>query len=253
MTRDEAISATQNGATAAFFSAGLTVLFVLWAIYSNEQAGQLSFWNDPSNLLDVVLVVGLGLGMRRKSRAAAVTMVIYWIVSKVWISLALGGRPAGLGTGLVFLYFFGQAARGAFVYHRIERDMNPEYKKPSLAWALIGIPVGVLVLGLVAAGIYMETVTPEMMTVVEGSDLSEDTVAELRQAEIVGQEEQIDLFYANGLASVLEGGVVLTQSRVVRYFKDEDDDGGIQIYSLPFSRIGSVTLVEAGNFLNDSV
>jgi len=47
--------------------------------------------------------------------------------------------------------------------------------------------------------------------------------------------------------------VLITQTRVVRYFERGDPDGTLEIYSLPFSQIDSVTLVEAGNMFNDSV
>jgi len=52
-------------------------------------------------------------------------------------------------------------------------------------------------------------------------------------------------------SSILEGGSVLTDDRVIMYFTNEDNE--LEIYELYFSEIATVELVSMGNMFNNSV
>ncbi len=107
MTRDEASRACKNGGYAAFISAAITTAVVISALLSNAPDGFLAPFNDPINFADIVLILACGFGMLRKSRAAAITIFIYFIFAKVFIGLETGST-AGIGGSLIFLYFFGK-------------------------------------------------------------------------------------------------------------------------------------------------
>ena len=84
-----------------------------------------------------------------------------------------------------------------------------------------------------------------------GNELSGDYRETLISADIIYQEDTIQYFYSYGFSSILEGGSILTNDRVIMYFPDENEE--IPVYELYFEDITNVELLESGNFLNDSV
>ena len=129
MTRQEAIKASRNGAIAAFISGGATLIFAIAAIGFNLK-GDFELWNDPLIFVDVILIFTCAYFMLRNSRAAAVTIFIYFIVAKIAIGLTteFGLNAPGIWISLVFLYYFGTAIQGSFAYHRIEKTENSHFK-----------------------------------------------------------------------------------------------------------------------------
>ena len=117
MDRIEALKAIRYGATAALISGVMTSIVVLVAI-SSDNTGSLRFFNDSAMIVDIALIFLLACGIFFKSRAAAVAMLIYFIISKILITVEQG-EPSGIVLGLVFIYFYFQAVRGTFSYHRL--------------------------------------------------------------------------------------------------------------------------------------
>jgi hypothetical protein len=130
--RSEAIQAAKNGAIAAALSGIVTLGLVIFALYSNSE-DDFRIWNDPSNFFDVWLVFLCAFGMYRKSRAAAVVIFVYFIISKIYVGLSLGRIP-NLAIGLVFLYFYGKAIQGTFVFHRLERAVISNIAAVRVIW-----------------------------------------------------------------------------------------------------------------------
>src|SRR5688572_26416200 len=119
MDRTEAIKAMKNGAVAACISGTLTLVFFLIATTSNTE-GELKLWNDPWIIVDILLIFACAYGIYKKSRFAAILLFCYFIFAKIVIGLETGKMP-GIGLALVFLYFYGKAIQGTFVYHRLEK------------------------------------------------------------------------------------------------------------------------------------
>jgi len=249
MTIEEAIKACKNGAIAAFISGGLTLLLVIFAIMS-EAEGDLSLWNDPLNFIDVIILLACAVGMLRRSRAAAVTVFIYFILAKIGIAMETGNYR-GILLSLIFLYFYGRAIQGSFTYHKIRKSEDPEYRAAP-RWAyFVGVPFVVLFFVLVGFGLLTETDVVPATDVVVGSEVPDGDRSLLIENGILFEDEKIDYFYSYGLASVLEGGSILTERSVIMYYRDEDDR--VQIYEMEFADVKSVDLIEAGGFLSDSV
>ena len=141
MNREEAIKATKTGALVACFSGVLGIGLIFYAILSNA-SGHIGLWNDPLAFLDIVLIFILAFGVYKKSRTAAVVMVLYFIFSKIYLIIA-GVQLSGntIVFSLVFLYFFVKSVQGAFVFHKIEKQENPNYQPASKVAIYIGIPV----------------------------------------------------------------------------------------------------------------
>ena len=66
MDREAAIKATKNGAIAACISAALTLAFMAFAI-GTDTSGKLALWNDPSTVIDVILILACAFGIYKKN------------------------------------------------------------------------------------------------------------------------------------------------------------------------------------------
>jgi len=81
MDKIQAIKASKAGAIFAFISAGVTAAVVLFVIFTNPK-GDLEYWNDPWIFLDAFFILICGIGILRHSRAAAVIIFVYFILTK---------------------------------------------------------------------------------------------------------------------------------------------------------------------------
>jgi hypothetical protein len=115
VTQENAEKAIRGAWIAGVISAAATLLFSLIAIAADDIFG-IGAWA----FIDVALILGLTLGIYKKSRAAASIMLAYWVVSKILL-LAAGVGVSGLAIGVLFGYYFLQGVRGTFAYHRVVR------------------------------------------------------------------------------------------------------------------------------------
>ena len=83
-------------------------------------------------------------------------------------------------------------------------------------------PALVLILGLVTVGTLMETGLLPDSVILEGDKLSGRQLETLRSNGLLAPEEQIVLFYSDGLLSILEDGNFFTEDRVVSYQQTGD-------------------------------
>ena len=249
MNKVEAVKATRNGAIAAIISAVITVVVVLIAMNADAD-GKLAIWNDPSNFLDVLLVVACAYGMYRKSRGAAVIIFIYFIVSKIIIALETQ-IYSGFGTALLFLYFYGKAIQGSFVYHRLEKNDNPDYKPASKLSYILGIPSSLLVTVLIGYSLMSTTGVVPSTRVQSANEINTNDIAVLIDNGIVPEDEKVEYFYSQGLSSILESGNVLTNGRVILYLTDENSE--LQVYQIPLNEVTDVSMESQGDTFNESV
>jgi hypothetical protein len=249
MDKEQAISATKTGAISAGIVALVTLAITFFAILNNS-SGTLGYWNDPAIFFDFVVTSILAYGMYRKSLTAAVMMFIYFLLAKIFITMETG-RPAGIVTGLIFLYIFGKAMQGAYVLKKIEKAENPGYPTKS-NWMKFFIITGVvLFFSLAGLGMLTTTGTLTPTEVLEGKDLSKDYREALIRSEIINSGDSIQYFYSEAFSSIEETGSILTSDRVIMYLQDENKETAV--YELYFEDITDVELTESGNFLNDSV
>jgi hypothetical protein len=99
---------------AGLVSAAATLVFSLFGIQGF----------DMMNLLDVGLILAMSYGIYRKSRASAVAMLVYFIVSKALI-IAESGKVDRLFLGLVFLFFYWQGVAGTYQYKKLLKSARP--------------------------------------------------------------------------------------------------------------------------------
>jgi uncharacterized membrane protein (GlpM family) len=116
----------RNAWIAGLISGFLTLIFTLVAATSesgavNIQGTTASIWN----LLDVFLTFLFTFGIYMKSRVAAIGMFIYFLISKLAMWTA-GPTLPGILTGVVFIYFYFEGARGTLAYHRLRQSYAPD-------------------------------------------------------------------------------------------------------------------------------
>ncbi len=249
MNRLEAIKATKNGAVAACISGVLTLGVFLIAIFTNAK-GEIGLWNDPFVIFDVFLIFACAYGIYKKSRFAAVLLFCYFIFSKIVIGIETGST-SGIFVALVFLYFYGKAIQGAFVFHKIKKSENPNYK-PTPKWIYFtGIPVLIILAALMGIGLLTMTGTLPSTEVQAGSKVLQRDKDVLISNAVVSEGDHIEYFYSVGFTSILEGGSILTDDRVILYLPDENKE--LEVYEIYFNDIASVELIEMGNAMNDSI
>lgn len=249
MDRAEAITATRHGAIAACVSGAATLGFFLFATYT-DAGGALALWNDPANIADVILIFACAYGVYRKSRVAAILLFAYFIFARVVISLETGVSP-NIIVSVVFLIFYGRAIWGAFVYHRIEKAENPDYKSSPKWVVVVGAVVAVVLLGIMGLGLLSMGGAIPSTAVQTGAEVSQTDRDELVANGILLRDERIEYFYSYGLISILEGGSVLTENRVIVYFPNEAEE--LEAYSLNVGEIVAIERLEQGGLLTDSV
>ena len=249
MNKREATRATTDGAIVACVTAVLTFTVVLYAMNSDAN-GALAYWNDPSVFFDIGLSLVLAFLIYRKSRVSAILMFAYFITSKAMIFVEMR-TLSGLVVALVFLYFFAKAIQGSFVYHKLEKEENPDYKAAS-KWAYImGTPASFILLALLGYALMSVTGVVPSTRVQTGSELATGHLATLRRHSIISDDENVEYFYSPGLLSILESGNVLTQKRLITYSTDEDD--ALNVHHLSRDEITDVVLELQGGQFSDSV
>jgi hypothetical protein len=72
------------------------------------------------NLTDFVLIAGLTVGIAMKSRACALIMLAYFVVSKALL-VARTAEAADAVLGAIFAYLYFEGVRGTFAWRRMAR------------------------------------------------------------------------------------------------------------------------------------
>ena len=248
MDREQAIKATRNGAIAGCVSGFFGLILVTVAVFW-DSSGRLALWSDPVNYFDVFLIFVFAFGVFKKSRIAAVMLLVYFVFSRVVIGLETGALT-GIGLALVFVFFYVKAIKGAFVFHKIERAENPDYKTASRWFYFTVIPLSLVFVALLGIGLASTVGVMPSTEVQAKNEIPQKDYDLLVSNDIIYHDDNVQYFYSNGFTSILEGGSILTDDRVILYLPDEEELG---IYELYFEDIASVELLEKGGTFSDSV
>lgn len=249
MNMDEANKAIRNGMIAAAISGGWTLLFIAIANYTQFSNQTLELISDPFNLLDVIVVFICIYGLHKKSRTAAIVLLSVFALGKVvmWLELQ---SVSSIGLSLVFIYFYAKAIQGTFAFHKLRKIDDPDYK-PATKWVYFVAPVIFIISVFISLGMLSMVGVMPSTEIRSGEQLYETEVNTLLQNDIIEHNDNIVYFYSEGVWSVLEGGSVLTEDRVISYMQMEDET--IEIYELYFADIAGVELIFQGDFINDSL
>lgn len=111
--------------------------------------------------------------------------------------------------------------------------------------AVSGIILGVVGLLMGIAVIAFSQLAPDS-NVIPGRDLSKFDRATLRTISGLGADEKIELYYATGFWSIKEGGVLLTDRRLLTY----EEDGFVEEAELV--NIAAIEFTAAQSWIDDS-
>ena len=153
----------------------------------------------------------------------------YWLVSILTI---LGFLPA----------LFAMQKPQAFepIQHQTR-----SFRPANLIAYLLGGPLFVFV-ALGTIGFFPST------SVVAGQDLWDRDVAYLREAEILGPDEEIEYFYSLGLWSIVEDGQFISDRYVTSYYQDPND-GETNIDFASYEEIADINIVWSDSFVEDTI
>jgi uncharacterized membrane protein YccC len=111
MTPAQIKRSIQLGWGGAALSAIATLVFAF--ILSSVADTPLIVWAVAS----AAVTGALGYGVYRRSRRAAVTLLVLFLISRVWFYLQTGSLGSPL-LSIIFLYCFVEGVRGTFAHHR---------------------------------------------------------------------------------------------------------------------------------------
>ena len=111
----------RNAWVAGVISGCITLIITLLAI-----AGRSLYGFSGTELVDVVLILGLSFGIYKRSRTCAVLMLEYFIFAKVYMMVGGHLNVMGAFVAVIFLYFYSMGIVGAFQYHRFLRSRLAE-------------------------------------------------------------------------------------------------------------------------------
>ena len=87
--------------------------------------------------------------------------------------------------------------------------------------------------------------------VLAGDKVPEKDIQKLLSEGIIDSSEKVEYFYSAGLFSIMEDGNLLTDRRVISYFRNDLDE--IEIYELFFSDVRDFELIQEGSYFSDSI
>lgn len=249
MDREDALKAMRRGAIAAVVSATVTAGAMVLA-RAGSGDGLLGYFADPWMILDVGLMLALAWGVHRRSRTAAVLLLLTFVAARIILALDTGRFPFPL-LSLLLIWFFARAIQGAVVWHRLQRQADAGHR-PGWAWpVLLGAPVAVLVgLGLTFSVMsWNGSLLPGRVQ--DGTELAAPVRDQLRALGLVESDERVAWFYAHGLRSVGAGGNLLTDRRVVAWWPGQD--GELEHYAIALADLRYVELEQPGGVLEPAV
>ncbi len=249
MNLKEAEDSIKRGVYAGLIFGALVAGISLIAMSQGDK-GSLSYWDDPWMFAEVALILVITFGVSRKSRAAAIALFLYYLVSRVALMVELNTVPGvgGILFTIIFLFVFGKAIFGSFVYHRLRKIEDPEYKAVKL-WMKIAAVPAVLVAAL-SLFLFVLGILGPPTVVVHGGELSIADQELLLAEDIVESDERIVYFYSPGLFSLLEGGSVMTDKRMIAYGESEGERYHLSTY---FGEIENAEWYVRGGDFSDSV
>lgn len=103
----------KNAWVAALVSAAVTFVVSILPLFGVSLLG-FDLWS----LIDVALILLMAYGIYKKNRVAGVAMLVYFIISKIVLTLE-NPSTSGIGLGLVFIYFFFMGMIAIFKYHSL--------------------------------------------------------------------------------------------------------------------------------------
>lgn len=235
----EAESDIKKAVGAIIFSASVTTLFGVLGFFFTDVGGSLGGYIDPWGLVDAAILWILALFIWRRSFPAFVILNIYWIFN-IFVVLVSMTNLGGLLIKGLFLFWF---IKGAIAAWRINKT-KPPHDRSTLAriaiWSF-GIVGGGVVLALCVMGLLATMGIMPTDDVLDRDSITSTQVRKLEELGILRQEETVELFYAGGVWSIEEDGNLITDQRVISYWRN--DEGELRMNAVEHGEISGVEIM----------
>lgn len=100
------------------FWAAIFVTVVTSIVVALSFAGINMFKIGPSALIDAAIFAAIAVGIKRRSRFAAVAGLVLYIIERIYM-FQHNGNTGGIIMGIAFTLLFLNAVRGTYAYHRM--------------------------------------------------------------------------------------------------------------------------------------
>ena len=238
---ESAAEASKQGIVAAI----LVTVFTAGAILFNL----LEAWS----FADAFLFAIIAWGIHRKSRSAALSGLLLYLLERVFI-LSINGLPVAIILTLMFV----NSVRGTFAYHKFHAQLSsniflPASKIPELP----SLPMPVKLLGGVflvgCVGILLSGLLLGPAVVLEGDQLSADQRATIESLMILEPNERILYFYSD--LDIREGFYMLTDQALILWGEEFMPAGKVLAPAgrLPLSEITFIGVHYSDFWLEDSL
>ena len=104
---------------------------------------------------------------------------------------------------------------------------------------------------LISLGILTEVGYFPQTEVISGNELHNKHKIALINHNIINKDDKIHYFYSEGIFSILAGGQLITQDRLIVYVKNEDQL--LEVFEMKLKNIKDIALQEEGSFFSDSI
>ena len=255
---ESAIEAARSAQFVAFWlsiSYALNLVFLFWtgeSLFGDAPRDNIEFYASVFIFILFALLFLL-LGFRiRKNRFGSVPFLAVWTLFEITYKLfAAPGK--GIIISLIFFVISINSLRGWFGIKKYWFSGNPLEKisKPisKLGRLLVSI-IFIFILVLCSFGMLKEIGIVPDDKVTLGKDLRPDTRMKLVSNNIILESDKIIYFYSEGLLSVMDGGQLLTEDRIVTYETGENNQ--LVIYQMLYKNIKTIELVEQGSSILNS-
>ena len=114
--KERALKDIRNAWIAAYVSAGIIMVAVLLARF----VGVPLHGADWGSLLEITVLMALAFGVYLKSRAASVTLLLFFIIIQMLLRVDGDIGVSGVFVILLLGWLYAKGVKGAFAYHRID-------------------------------------------------------------------------------------------------------------------------------------
>ena len=234
----------KNAWIVGIISASVTLLFSAIGAYSETYRFKSGY--DTWSLFDVALIAGLTFGIYKRNRLCALSLLIYFVLTKLAYAAHTGKFAHGIGA-LLFGYFFFQGTRAAFQIHKHLVETGQKNKKKRGVLFYIGAGISILVIIAFGCLVIIGVFSPET-EVLPGKMLRKKYSDFVIEQGLIEDGEEIIYWYSNGLLDFKSGVYFFTREKVVVYSKDWEDPAII----IPLDMIDDIYFKHSRSFFEES-
>jgi len=186
----------------------------------------------------------------KRKKYGFVPYISIWLIIEIVYKFFLVSSK-GIFISIIIFFLSLNAYRGWLGIRKFNKTEEVEIKKKRGWIKFIGIPISLILLSLIFFGVLTETSMLPSTYVQTGSELSQKEKNKLINHKIIDKNDNILFFYSEGIFSIIYGGQLITNDKVISYIMNEKKL--LEIYEMPLNNVQEIVLETKGSFIEDSV